>query len=62
MKIFPDFKYGWLPDEFKTRLPNELDFVKEADNCEKCAQIFKGHKNIAVLKFFNQLSIEIINA
>ncbi len=32
MKIFPDFKYGWLPEEFQTRLPNELDFNKEADS------------------------------
>ena len=48
MLIFPGFKYGWLPEEFRTRLPNELDFVKEANNCERCAKIFKGHKNIAV--------------
>jgi predicted unusual protein kinase regulating ubiquinone biosynthesis (AarF/ABC1/UbiB family) len=28
--IFPDFKYGWLAEEFQTRLPMELDFAKEA--------------------------------
>lgn len=39
--IFPDFRYGWLPHEFKTRLPQELDFNKEANNAEKCKAIFK---------------------
>jgi predicted unusual protein kinase regulating ubiquinone biosynthesis (AarF/ABC1/UbiB family) len=33
MHIFPGYKYGWLPDEFRTRLPNEIDFIKEANNC-----------------------------
>jgi predicted unusual protein kinase regulating ubiquinone biosynthesis (AarF/ABC1/UbiB family) len=40
--IFPDFKYGWLPHEFKTRLPQELNFKKEADNADKCREIFKA--------------------
>ena len=52
MYIFPGYKYGWLPDEFRTRLPNEIDFVKEADNCEKCAEIFKGNPNVAVPKVY----------
>ena len=28
--IFPDFKYAWLAEEFRTRLPRELDFNIEA--------------------------------
>ena len=28
--FFPDFKYGWLAEEFRTRLPRELDFNIEA--------------------------------
>jgi aarF domain-containing kinase len=39
--IFPDFKYGWLPHEFKTRLPQELDFRKEAQNADRCREIFE---------------------
>ena len=37
MAIFPDYKYGWLPEEFRTRLPDEINFNKEADNCERCS-------------------------
>jgi predicted unusual protein kinase regulating ubiquinone biosynthesis (AarF/ABC1/UbiB family) len=28
--FFPEFKYGWLAEEFRTRLPRELDFNIEA--------------------------------
>lgn len=48
MKIFPDFKYGWLPEEFQVRLPNELDFKKEAKNAMRCKEIFAGNPNVAV--------------
>ena len=29
-KIFPDFKYGWLAEEFRSKLPLELDYKLEA--------------------------------
>ena len=53
-KIFPDFKYGWLADEFKARLPAELDFELEAENTKRCGEIFKGNKNVAVPKVYDQ--------
>jgi aarF domain-containing kinase len=46
--IFPDFKYAWLADEFRTRLPRELDFGIEAQNAERCRKIFKNDKRIKV--------------
>ena len=58
MKIFPDFKYGWLPEEFQTRLPLELDFQLEADNTERCAEMFKNNKNIAVPKVYREWTTE----
>ena len=58
MAIFPDFKYGWLPEEFQTRLPNELDFEKEATNCERCSEIFKGNPNVAVPKVYRKHTTE----
>jgi len=58
MKIFPDFKYGWLPEEFQTRLPQELDFVKEAKNCKRCGEIFKNNKNVSVPKVYDELTTE----
>lgn len=57
-KLFPDFRYGWLPDEFKTRLPGEIDFNKEADNCERCGDIFKDDPNIAVPKVYRKYTTD----
>jgi len=58
MKIFPDFKYGWLPEEFQTRLPQELDFVKEANNADRCRAIFENNPNVAVPLVFRELTTE----
>lgn len=58
MKIFPEYRYGWLPEEFKTRLPQELDFRKEANNAEKCYEIFKNNPNVAVPKVYRNLTSE----
>jgi predicted unusual protein kinase regulating ubiquinone biosynthesis (AarF/ABC1/UbiB family) len=44
--MFPNFKYGWLADEFKTRLPKELDFQIEADNAIRCGEIFANNPNV----------------
>ena len=54
--LFENFKYSWLPEEFKTRLPLELDFVKEADNCEKCGAIFEGNQNVAVPSVYRKFT------
>ena len=51
--IFPDFRYGWLADEFKTRLPRELDFSLEAENAKKCAHIFRNKKKVHVPKVYD---------
>ena len=56
--IFPDFRYGWLPHEFKTRLPKELNFKKEADNADKCREIFKNNKRVYVPKVFREFTAE----
>ena len=56
--IFPNFRYKWLPEEFKNRLPLELDFKKEATNCERCADIFKDHKNVAVPTVYREWTTE----
>lgn len=56
LKVFPDFKYGWLPHEFKVRLPLELDFTKEAQNAEKCREIFKDNPNVYVPRIYHELT------
>ena len=60
MAIFPDFKYGWLPEEFQNRLPLELDFVKESKNCERCGIIFAKNPNVAVPKVYHDFTTERI--
>jgi len=58
MAIFPDYKYGWLPEEFRTRLPDEINFKKEADNCIRCSEIFKGNPNVAVPSVYLDFTTE----
>jgi len=58
MAVFPDYKYGWLAEEFEAHLPKELDFRLEANNSEKCARIFKDNKNVAVPKIYRNLTSE----
>lgn len=57
-KIFPDFKYAWLADEFQTRLPLEIDFRLEALNCHRCSKIFANDKRVAVPRIYDQFTRE----
>ncbi|CAJ2644043.1 unnamed protein product [Trifolium pratense] len=40
--FFPSFDYRWLIDEIKESLPQELDFLTEAKNSEKCLANFRN--------------------
>jgi aarF domain-containing kinase len=57
-RIFPNFRYGWLPHEFKVRLPLELDFRLEAKNADKCRELFKDNPNIYVPTVYHELTRE----
>lgn len=37
-RLFPKFSYKWLADEMERNLPNELNFLKEADNSRRCGK------------------------
>ncbi|PON86614.1 Protein kinase [Trema orientale] len=39
-RFFPSFDYRWLVDEISESLPQELDFLVEAKNSEKCLDNF----------------------
>ncbi|XP_003748356.1 uncharacterized aarF domain-containing protein kinase 1 [Galendromus occidentalis] len=41
-KLFPEFSLLWLVDETKINLPKELDFVNEANNCDKVRGLLKS--------------------
>jgi len=53
-RLFPDFKYGWLASEFRSRLPRELDFSIEAQNAERCRRIFKNEKHVKVPDIYSE--------
>jgi predicted unusual protein kinase regulating ubiquinone biosynthesis (AarF/ABC1/UbiB family) len=36
-----DFKFEWIAEAFEKKLPLELDFRLEAENCIECAKMFK---------------------
>lgn len=40
--FFPSFDYRWLIDEIKESLPQELDFLTEAKNSERCLENFRN--------------------
>lgn len=40
-KVFPQFEFMWLVEEAKKNLPLELDFLKEARNAEKMADMVR---------------------
>ncbi|XP_004500484.1 putative ABC1 protein At2g40090 [Cicer arietinum] len=39
--FFPSFDYRWLIDEIRESLPNELNFLSEAKNSERCLENFR---------------------
>lgn len=43
-----------MAEEFKERLPRELDFALEAENAKRCASIFAHDKRIAVPKIYDE--------
>jgi aarF domain-containing kinase len=51
-KLFPDFKYKWLGEEFATNLPKELEFTHEGRNADKLRDLFKDDLRLVVPKVF----------
>ena len=51
-KMFDDFRYEWLVEEFDKNIRNELDFVKEAKNLKRAQKFLEENKfdNIYVPK------------
>ena len=56
--LFPDYKYGWLAEETRVKLPLELDFRKEAQNAIRCKKIFEKNPNVAVPSVYLSLTSE----
>lgn len=47
-ELFPKFSYKFLADEVERNLPNELNFLHEAENSRKCAAMFQDRDDICV--------------
>lgn len=50
--FFPNIKLNWILDEIKINIPDELNFEKEAKNCERFNQDFAHLKNVCAPKIF----------
>lgn len=48
--VHPSFNFGWVLDDLKTSLAQELDFINEGKNGEKCARDLKNMKFVYVPK------------
>lgn len=56
-KLFPEFKLMWLVDEVKKNLPQELDFIHEARNADRLADMFKHLKFLKVILSGSQVAL-----
>lgn len=50
--LYPKFNFSWIIEELKDTLKQELDFLNEGRNSEKCAQDLKHLGFIYVPKVF----------
>ena len=55
-KVFNDFNYGWLLDDLKRNLPQELNFEIEARNAIKMKELFKGDQTVKIPKVYQDFS------
>ncbi|KND00699.1 atypical/ABC1/ABC1-B protein kinase [Spizellomyces punctatus DAOM BR117] len=51
-KIFPEFEFEWLAEEMQQSLPQELDFVHEANNAERVRSLFAGNAILKIPKVY----------
>lgn len=51
-KIFPDFEFEWLATEMQESLPQELNFVHEAQNADRTRSLFADNAILKVPEVF----------
>jgi aarF domain-containing kinase len=54
--IFPEIKLSWIVEEFSHNIKKEIDFIKEAQNCDKIGKLFKDDDRIVIPKIFWNLT------
>lgn len=50
--IHPDFNFGWILADLSSNLREELDFLNEGANAERCAEDLKKHKYVHIPKVY----------
>ena len=50
--MHPDFNFGWVLEEIVDTLKQELDFVNEGRNAERCANDLKKFNYVYVPKIY----------
>lgn len=54
--MHPDFNFGWVLNDLKDNLKQELDFILEGKNAERCANDLKKLKYVYVPKIYWDLT------
>ncbi|KAI9094334.1 ABC1 family-domain-containing protein [Phlyctochytrium arcticum] len=72
-RIFPEFEFAWLAEEMQQSLPQELDFVHEAQNADKIRDFFAdssilriprvywSNRRLLIMEFANGGKIDDLN-
>ncbi|KAF1869054.1 hypothetical protein Lal_00048334 [Lupinus albus] len=56
IKLYPQYRFEWLPSSFAESMSSELDFVQEAKNSERAAKNFYNNKMVRVPHVFWELT------
>ena len=48
--MFPNFEFTWLAEEIRRNLPNELNFLHEAQNMEVFSKTFEHLEFVKVIE------------
>lgn len=54
--VFKNYNFGWILRDVKKNLIQEMDFVNEGKNSERCAQDLKKYQFVHVPKVFWDLT------
>ncbi|KMT17463.1 hypothetical protein BVRB_2g038010 isoform A [Beta vulgaris subsp. vulgaris] len=56
VKVYPEYRIGWILAAFREAISVELDFIQEARNSEKTANNFKNNKYVKIPRIFWDLT------
>eukprot|EP00002_Diphylleia_rotans_P030119 TRINITY_DN6172_c0_g1_i4.p1 TRINITY_DN6172_c0_g1~~TRINITY_DN6172_c0_g1_i4.p1 ORF type:complete len:436 (+),score=66.62 TRINITY_DN6172_c0_g1_i4:49-1356(+) len=51
-KMFPQFNFQWLLNEFEADIPQEINFVKEGENAERLIKLFQKDPRLKIPEIY----------